>query len=64
MGAVHAHDLLARRYLEMLPARDLALGLVRRQPMPVLVDQVLAKVIQDAQAMNHATLFVLVDVYV
>ena len=61
---VHANDFFIRWNLEVLPAGSLTLCLISRRPIPMLVDQVLSKVVQDAQTMDHATLLVLVDVYV
>ena len=64
VGSVHSNDFFVCWDLEVFPAGSLTLCLVRWRPVPMLVDQVLSEVVQDAQAIDYATLLVLVDVYV
>ena len=60
MGTIHTDDLLACRYLEVLPRCGSSLS--RRRFIPLLVDNVIPGASQNSQSVDEAALVSLVDV--
>ena len=60
VGTIHSNDLLACRYLEMLPRGGSSLSC--RWFIPLLVDNIISGASQNSQAVDEAALVSLVDV--